>query len=442
MILLSVVFCEENDLILDFGFWILPILNFPIQNPKSKIQNSIMPPSNKSITFSRLRVGIFVFLGLLVLGFLIINSTGDFNPFEKRMKLRARFTTADGLRPGAQVQLAGIKIGTVDEVILLPPDAPEDEKIEAVMSVVQRLDGRPITERIRTDSTAQLVAMTMLANDKMINISPGTSKGDPVTENYIIESRDAMSISQLTQTGNDLLKEINRMAIPLNEILTKANQGEGTLGRFVNDETLYRNVDATVNETRATMIRLQTTIDRINRGDGTAGKLLNDPELYNNLNTTISRLDAISQDLRAGRGTAGKFLTDDALYNDSRAAIQDVRDAVTRLNQVAGNFDRIAIDLNEGRGTAGKFLKDEQLYEDARNTLARFNSTAARLDLILEDAQAGKGTLGKVLTDETLYNNINQTTANINQITTEGTKLIYDFRQNPRKYLRVRFSIF
>jgi phospholipid/cholesterol/gamma-HCH transport system substrate-binding protein len=61
---------------------------------------------------------------------------------------------------------------------------------------------------------------------------------------------------------------------------------------------------------------------------------------------------------------------------------------------------------------------------------------------LLADAQGGKGTIGKLITDETLYNNINQTTANINQITTEGTKLIYDFRQNPKKYLTVRFSLF
>lgn len=389
-----------------------------------------------------MRVGLFVFFGLAVLGFLIINATGDFNPFEKRMRLRARFATAEGLREGAEVQLAGVHIGKVETVRMLPPDSPADERIEAVLNIVENLDDRPIVERIRTDSSAQLVAQSLLANDKMINISPGTVKGLPVEENHVLNSTEPMSISKLTETGNELLTQINKMAIPANEILNKANRGEGTLGRIVNDESLYRNLDATVNETRATMLRLQRTIDQVNRGEGTAGKLLNDPALYNNLNTSVARLESISADLRRGRGTAGKFLTDDAVYNETRAAIQDVRVSVARLNQVAESFERIAIDLNEGRGTAGKFLKDEQLYEDARNTLARFNSTAAKLDIILGDAQSGKGTVGKLLTDETLYNNINQTTANVNQITTEGTKLIYDFRQNPKKYLRIKFSIF
>lgn len=401
-----------------------------------------MPVSTKNLTFSRLRVGIFVLFGLAVLGFLIINATGDFNPFQRKLHLKARFLTADGLREGAEVQLAGVHIGKVDEVRLLPPDSPENAKVEALLTVVQNLDGKPINERIRTDSVAQLVAASLLANDKYINISPGTANSTPVTENYVLQSGSASSMNDLTQSGSDLLKQINQLTIPANQILNKANNGEGTLGKLVNDDALYRNLDTTVNETRATVLRLQTTLDQINKGNGSAGKLLNDPSLYNNLNKTTADLETISNNLRQGRGTAGKFLSNDEFYNESRAALTDIRQSLSKLNEVADSFKVIANDLNEGKGTAGKFLKDEQLYNDARDTLARFNSTATKLDAILGDAQAGKGTVGKLLTDESLYNNINQTTANVNQITTEGTKLIYDFRQNPKKYLRIKFSIF
>lgn len=401
-----------------------------------------MASSSKNLTFSQLRVGIFVLIGLAVLAFLIINSSGDFNPFEKKLRLKARFAAADGLREGSEVQLAGVHIGKVEEVVLLPPDSPEEFKVEALMAIGSELNGQPITERIRTDSTAQLIAVSILANDKLINITPGSQKGSAVSANYVLNSTEAMSINQLTQTGNDLLGQINKLAVPANDILNKANQGEGTLGRIINDESLYRNLDSTV-------VEMRSTLDKVNRGNGSAGKILNDPELYNNLNKTVVQLEAISQDLRAGRGTAGKFLTDEALYNDTRAAIQDLRNSVKdlkptfeRLNKVVSDVDLITADLSQGKGTAGKFLKDEQLYEEARNTLAKFNSTATKLDIILGDAQNGKGTFGKILTDETLYNNINQTASNINQLSSEGTKLIYDFRQNPKKFLRIKVSLF
>ncbi len=408
-----------------------------------------MPPTERKLGFSQLRVGIFVLFGLAVLAFLILNSTGDFNPFEKKLRLKARFANADGLREGASVQLAGVDIGKVEEVNLLPPDSPEDSKIEAIMSVNQTLGGRPIAERIRTDSTAQLIATSVLANDKLINITPGTQKGAAVTENDVLDSTSAMSINQLTQTGNDLLQQINKLAIPTNEILNKANQGEGTLGRVINDESLYNNLDAAVGEAKLTVVKLQTTLDKVNRGDGSAGKLLNDPELYNSLNNTVAQLEAISQDIRAGKGTAGKLLNDDALYNDTRAAINDLRDslqeakpAIQRLNQISESVELLTRELNEGKGTAGKFLKDEQLYEDTRTAISKLSTTADRFNILLADAQGGKGTIGKLLTDETLYNNVNQTASNINQLSSEGTKLIYDFRQNPRKFLTIQFKLF
>jgi phospholipid/cholesterol/gamma-HCH transport system substrate-binding protein len=415
-----------------------------------------MPPTQRNLGFSQLKVGIFVLASLLVLAFLVLNATGDFNPFEKKMRLKARFATADGLREGADVQLAGVSIGKVEKVNFLPPDSPEEEKIEAILSVKSDLDNQPITNRIRTDSMAQLIATSVLGNDKTINITPGTVKGTSVTENYVLPSSTAISINQLTQTGNDLLGQINKLAIPTSEILNKANQGEGTLGRIINDQSLYRNLDNTVGEAKLTMVKIQTLIDRVKSGDGSAGKLLNDPELYNNLNSTVTKLSAISddirgvsQDLRNGRGTAGKFLTDEQLYNEARAMISDARETVkdlrgslTRINEIADNVRATTADLNEGKGTAGKLLKDEQLYNDARITISKFNTTVDRLDVILADAQQGKGTVGKLLKDETLYNNINQTTANVNQLSSEATKLIYDFRQNPRKYLTVNFKLF
>lgn len=401
-----------------------------------------MVQTKPTLTFSQLRVGIFVLVGLAVLAFLILNSTGDFNPFEKKLRLKARFAAADGLREGAEVQIAGVRIGKVETVSLLPPDSPEDAKIEAVMAVDGELNDRPITERIRSDSTAQLIAISVLANDKIINITPGTSKGDPVEEGHVLDSTQAISVNQLTKTGNDLLQQINKLAIPANEILNKANQGEGTLGSIVNDESLYRNLDAAVAETKLTVVKLQTTIDKINKGDGTAGKLVNDPKLYESLNNTVSQLEAISNDIKAGKGTAGKFVTDDALYNETRAAIIDLRASAAKFNGVIDDLKSITIDLAGGTGSAGKFLKDEKLYENARDTLAKFNSTAEKLDLILGDARAGKGTIGRLVTDETLYNNINQTASNVNQFSSETTKLIYDFRQNPKKFLRIKVSLF
>ena len=72
-----------------------------------------MPRTTNTFQLGQLRVGIFILVAFAVLGFFILNATGDFNPFEETLNLKARFTSADGLREGAEVQLAGVHIGKV-----------------------------------------------------------------------------------------------------------------------------------------------------------------------------------------------------------------------------------------------------------------------------------------------------------------------------------------
>ena len=391
--------------------------------------------SSSNIGFKELRVGIFTLAALAILVLLILNASGSFNPFERRIHLRARFGTADGLREGAEVQLAGLKIGKVEKVSLLPPDSKEEEKVEARMSVSANVDGRPIVDRIRTDSNAKLYATTLLGNDKVILISAGSTSGAPVTEDYVLPSTTTSSISQLTESGDQLVGQLNKLSVPITDIADKINRGEGTAGRLINDPKLYESLNSTLTETQATIAEFQAVAAKVKRGEGTAGKLFNDNALYNNLDRTTEQLQGIAVDLRAGKGTAGKFLRDEKLYNELQATVTDARGAVARLNQIADQVQPLISDLNAGKGTAGKFLKDEALYDQARDTLAKFNQTAERIDNITASLERGEGTAGKLLKDETLYNNVNQ-------ISSEGTKLVYDFRQNPKKYLTIKFQLF
>ena len=136
----------------------------------------------------------------------------------------------------------------------------------------------------------------------------------------------------------------------------------------------------------------------------------------------------ISDDIRAGRGSAGKFVSSDELYNK-------VNRIADRVNNSMNQIDSIVADVNAGRGTLGKLVKDEAIYNDARTAIARFNTTAERIDNVVAGAQRGEGTLGKLITDEALYNNVNN-------LSSEGVKLLYDFRQNPKKYLTIKFQLF
>ena len=381
-----------------------------------------MPRNKKVVSFRDVRVGLFIVGAIGVLIFIVLNASGDISPFSKKLHLRARFANGDGLRPGSEVRLAGVRIGKVDKVQLLSPSGDAPAQVEAAMSIDSEIDGKPAAELIRTDSRATLGSPSLLGSDKLINVAPGTTAAEPVPEDYLLQlGKEAGSMEALTSSGNDLLVQLNELSKQITAIAERVNRGEGTLGRFVNDEAFYNNLNATIRDT-------QSLIRQIQLGEGTAGKLVNDPALYNNLNEISLQLRAIASDLNAGRGTAGRLLKDDALYEEARGTI-------ARLNNSVDEINGMVADLRAGKGTAGKLLTDEAIYNDARSAIARVNTAAERLDSVVAGVQRGEGTVGKLFTDDQLYSNFNQLSA-------ESVKLIYDFRQNPRKYLTIKFELF
>jgi phospholipid/cholesterol/gamma-HCH transport system substrate-binding protein len=384
-----------------------------------------MPKSTRNIGLSELRVGLLVLIAIAVLVVLILNASGEINPFKSHLHLRARFADANGLREGSEVRLAGVRIGKVSRLRLMTASevgtAPNPQKIEVFLTIDTKIDGVPATDRIRTDSTANQASPSILGSEMIINITPGTALGQPVSENFLLPSASGSTMSDLATSGTDLAQRLSKLSDQLNEVVKNVREGKGTVGRLFNDEALYNNLNATIRDA-------EELAQQIKSGKGSAGKFIYDEALYNNANDIAANLRKLSADLAAGRGTAGKLLQSDEMYNK----INRIAD---RVNHSMDQIDSIVAGVNSGQGTLGKLVKDEGLYNDTRTAIARFNTTAARIDNVVAGAQRGEGTLGKLITDDQLY-------SNVNSLSSEGVKLLYDFRQNPKKYLTIKFQLF
>src|SRR6476619_6240350 len=106
-----------------------------------------MPRSTKNVTLSQLRVGIFVLIAIGILIFLVLNASGDINPFSRKLHLKARFVDANGLRDGSEVRLAGVRVGKVERITLLPPsDVPTAPRVEALLTIDSAIDGQPASQ--------------------------------------------------------------------------------------------------------------------------------------------------------------------------------------------------------------------------------------------------------------------------------------------------------
>src|SRR6195256_5810488 len=209
-----------------------------------------MPKTKRSVSLSEIRVGLMVLVSIAILIFLILNASGDINPFSRKLHLKARFVDANGLREGSEVRLAGVRVGKVDKITLLPPsDVPNAPRVEALLTIDSTIDGRPATERIRSDSTAQQGSPSLLGNEMLINITPGTALGQPVKDYSTISASSSNTVNDFATSGTDLAQRLSKLSDEINGMVKDVKDGKGTIGRLFSDAALYNNLNATIRET-------------------------------------------------------------------------------------------------------------------------------------------------------------------------------------------------
>jgi len=346
----------------------------------------------KALTWTELRVGLVVIGSLVILAvtILYIGSTGG-SPWAARYHVKALMSDVNGLKPGAPVRLGGVEIGTVTGVDFAP------EGGGSMVEVSMRLDRR-VKPRITTQSTVTLGALGLLG-EKAVDIVP-SSKGVPIEDGGLLAG-----VAEDPFKG--LLSEASDSTTHLRRILSRMDAGEGTIGKALRDEELYsRMVDVS--------LRLQRVMNKLESPGGPLGRLMNDDEMSRQLASAVRGVDTIVSRVEEGKGSLG------ILSRDEEFA-RDLKSLTRTLNDVAGQLQR-------GQGSAGRLLNDDALYR-------RIDSLSSRLDSLVAKVEKGEGTAGRIIHDPELYENLNAAAK-------EMRALIGDVRNDPRKYLRVKLSVF
>ena len=354
----------------------------------------------RSLAWTELRVGILVIgsFALLVLAIFFIGGESGF--LTPKYNLTAYFQNANNLRAGADVQLEGVTIGNVSSVQVSRQPDPQ-KAVEALLRLDQRYQNI-----IRSDSKVSIATIGLLGDSK-VDISRGTEAGTVVPQGGQLQGTEEGDIRKIVQGTNDFVANLQVLSDKFRDMAERVDRGEGTLGKFMTDTTIYDNANLTVKEATALVRDAHT-------GNGTIGRLLSDDELYQKVNTTMDTVNSLVAKIEGGQGSAGKFINDPSLYNKS--------------DQLVARFQKVADRIERGEGTLGKFSKDEAFYNEARDSMARFSA-------LVTAVENGEGTAGKFIKDPTLYNSLNQTSS-------EVLKLLYDFRQNPKKFLTISFKLF
>src|SRR5262250_11148 len=360
-------------------------------------------PQRKQLTWAELRVGLFVLVGLSVLGAGIFYVTGS-NILGPKYRIKTFLPEVSGLAKGASVKLDGVEIGNVEAIKFVPRVPGKSVDKNRNVQVDMRIDRRYQTE-VLTDSVASLVTEGLLGN-RYVEIQRGLT-GVPLRENQEIPGAEEKAIKEVVERSAELLGNLTALSEDAQDMVEGVKNGRGTLGKLLTDEQAY-------NHLNSLLAHGDQLVTGVQQGQGTLGKLVVSDEMYGKVDKALDNVNAIIIDARAGKGTLGKLLTDPTLYDQAK-------EAIANTNSLVG-------DVRAGKGSLGKLATDDTLYNKLRDTSSNLANATAKLN-------DNTTTAGKFFSDPKLYDNLTGLTGDLRL-------LVGDFRQNPKKFLRIKVALF
>ncbi len=358
-------------------------------------------PSQKQVRWAQLRVGITVLFAAITLAVLIFLMTGTTGMFTKKLTLFAYVDDAGGLRTGAPVRLQGVDIGNVIAIRVVPDRAPTPVEIK------MRISTKNEYNRFIKKDTQVILSTAGVLGETYINLDSVQAKGAVAQDGDTLLAKEVPDFQDVVRSSQGALQNIDVLIRRADRIVAAIERGEGSIGKMIYDKSLYNNLNSSVSQ-------LQQILAEINNGRGTIGKLLKDEELYAKANASIDKVNKMIDEVNQGQGTVGKLIKDPTLYNNANQAIAKANYLMTNINQ--------------GKGALGKFASDEAFAKKLDQTITNLNSITQRLE-------AGEGSAGQLLKNPSLYNNVDQ-------MVVETRGLVKAIRENPKKYLTIRFHIF
>jgi phospholipid/cholesterol/gamma-HCH transport system substrate-binding protein len=234
-----------------------------------------------------MRVGLFIGIGIFLM-FLIVFSINDIYVFEKGYNVGIVFDYVNGIGENAPVRLAGVHVGEVKNIEIFYDSESAQTRIKLDVWIKENV-------RIERDAEARINTLGLLG-ERYLEITPGKDTRF-LTNKDVIVGKDPVNVGEQVEKMTEFFASASG-------IMKKIEDGQGTIGKLLTDDTLYNDLTA--------------VFTKLKNGEGTLGKLLLEDKLYTDLETIFGRLSE-------GKGTIGKLLTEEKIYNDMEDFVADVK---------------------------------------------------------------------------------------------------------------------
>ena len=210
------------------------------------------------------KLGLFVVLAVLV-GWVIIETLGGADFFSHGYHVNAQFESAQDLKPGDRVKMAGVEIGRVERISLT------DSKVNVTM----KLKSDAV---VKTDSKA-IIKFTGLMGQNFVAVAFGSAAAPKATEGTVLDTGEQPDLSAI-------MAKLDNAAAGIQNI-TKVFSGD-KMDNILGPITDFMKQNSA--PLTATIANVKNLSSQIAAGQGTIGKLIYEDALYGSALTTVSNL--------------------------------------------------------------------------------------------------------------------------------------------------------
>jgi phospholipid/cholesterol/gamma-HCH transport system substrate-binding protein len=336
-------------------------------------------PSALRVRWARFRVASVAVVALLILLTLMYLLTGG-TLLEQKAHLYLYIPDATGLSADSPVRVDGIGVGAVDWVAFSGSNDPA--RIIRVKMTIER-------ERlasISADAIAQISNDTLIG-DKFVDITTGKAAG------HVQDNGEMRFKAQPDLMRSVDLPDFERQLRIVDALLDDIEQSRTPLGKFVTGDEVYSSL-------RRRFVEVQSALRKAVATTADVGGVLYTDTLYQKFRAPALQLDRTLERLQSGQDEMGKFLRDPAQYAQLRGALLDLRKSIQDIR-------------------SADLMKSDDAY---LGWTATVTSIARQVDQI---------NASPLFHTSEVYDSLNGSLR-------EMQKTAKEFRENPRKYLRLK----
>jgi phospholipid/cholesterol/gamma-HCH transport system substrate-binding protein len=265
----------------------------------------------------KIRLGIFVSLGILIF-ILAIYFIGEKQQlFRSTFRLSGVFKDVAGLQVGNNVRLSGINVGTIDNISII-----SDSSVRVIILVDEN-----IRQFIKKDAVAGIGSEGLMGN-KVLVISPGTGQKNTIENGDVIATSQPIDVDDIMRSVKSTMDNTSYITGDLAKIATNIQAGKGTIGRLMMDTEWRQNLESTIINLKDGSVGFRTFMEKTNELDSILIRL---NKTIDNTSSITYDLSMITNNIQSGEGMIGKLLMDQGMGQNLDSTLINLKNGLAEF---------------------------------------------------------------------------------------------------------------